>query len=212
MTSWKSTLNVLWLSALVLGSWLTVPTLANADSVGEQARSILKRFAKEPTIREVHKAALEYALIRQDRIVSLMTRARHSGWLPDFRFQYRRNIDDDRTTSFPTPTNPILTTQSTDLDNRFDFTVTWSLDQLIFNQNELAIYRELKRLVELRSDVLKEVTKLYYERRRMQVTLIVAPPAGLLARIRKMLRLQELTADLDALTNGFFKRRLKQKR
>lgn len=185
----------------------------NAHSQGtmlaKQARNILKRFKHEPTIRQVHRAAMGYALVHQSRILSLLSRARFAGWLPEFRFRYNRNIDDDRNTTFPTSTTPILTTQSTDLDHRFEFRATWSLDELIFNRNELAVYRELKKLVELRVDVLKETTKLYFERRRLQVDLILNPPKRLLTRIRWMLRLQEMTADLDAFTGGFFSRRLR---
>ncbi len=179
------------------------------SNLARQARVILNKFRSEPTIRQVHGAAMNYALVNQDRISSLMGRARHAGWLPEFRFRYNRNIDDDRNTVFPTANTPILTTQSTDLDHRFEFRATWRLDELVFNRNELAVYRELKRLVDLRVDVLKETTKLYFERRRLQVDLMIKPPKTLITRIRRMLRLQELTADLDAFTGGFFSRRLK---
>lgn len=178
-------------------------------NMARQARVILNKFRSEPTIRQVHNAAQSYALVNQGRIASLMSRARNAGWLPEFRFRYNRNVDDDRNTVFPTANTPILTTQSTDLDHRFEFRVTWRLDELVFNRNELAVYRELKRLIDLRVDVMKETTKLYFERRRLQVDLMLKPPKTLMARIRRMLRLQELTADLDAFTGGFFSRRLK---
>lgn len=180
-----------------------------AQNLQRQAAKILKRFKAEPNVREVHAAALKFALVGRGRIQSLLTRARGAGWLPEFRMRYNYNTDDDRSTSFPTPTSPILTVQSTDLDHRFEFRASWNLDELVFNRNELSVYRELKRLVELRTDILKEVTKLYYERRRLQVDLILRAPKSLLAMVRRKLRLQELSADLDALTGGFFSRRLK---
>lgn len=180
------------------------------SDLDRQAKAILKRFSSEPTIREIHRNAMNYALVNPSRIRSLITRARHAGWLPEFRFRYNRNVDDDRSTVFPTATTPILTTQATDLDHRFEFRATWKLDELVFNRNEITVYRELKRLVDLRVDVLKETTKLYFERRRLQVDLLVNPPKTLLSRIRQMLRLQELAADLDAFTGGFFSRRLKE--
>ncbi len=182
---------------------------AQTRNLAKEARRILKRFKTEPTVREVQKVAIQYAMVNRSRIASLFFRARAAGWLPEFRARYNNNNDDRRSTSFPTPTSPILTSQSTDFYHRFEFRVTWSLDELIFNRNELSVYRELKRLVELRSDILKEVTKLYFERRRLQVSLIISPPKSLLGRIRKMLRLQELVADLDGLTGGYFSRKLK---
>lgn len=201
---------------IVLTFWVLLAgtVVWNAESVwaqntARQARAILKKFRSEPTIRDVHRVAMNYALVNRSRITSLMGRARFAGWLPEFRFRYQRNTDDDRNTVFPTANTPILTTQSTDLDNRFEFRATWRFDELIFNRNELAVYRELKRLIDLRVDVLKETTKLYYERRRLQVDLVLRKPKTLLRRVRMMLRMQELTADLDAFTGGFFSRKLK---
>lgn len=183
--------------------------LAQDHDLSKQAQKIMDRFKDEPTIREIHQAAMSYALVHQDRIAGLISRARFAGWLPEFRFRYNRNVDDDRDTVFPTPTSPILTRQATDLDHRFEFRATWNLDRLIFNTTELAVYRELKRLIELRVDVLKETTKLYFERRRLQIDLILNPPKQLMVRIRRMLRLQELAADLDAFTGGYFSNRLR---
>lgn len=182
---------------------------AQSGGLHQQAKRILARFKREPKVRELHQAAAKYALVSHNRITSLVSRAQFSAWLPEFRARYNRNVDDDRTTVFPTSTTPILTSQSTDLDHRFEFRATWDLDKLIFNQNELRVYQQLKRLIELRVDVMKEVTKLYYERRRLQVDLIVRPPNTLLGRVRRMLRLQELAADLDALTGGHFSRRMR---
>ncbi|HAA53210.1 MAG TPA: hypothetical protein DCE42_00560 [Myxococcales bacterium] len=174
-----------------------------------EAMRVLKRFKHEPNIREMQKKALSYALVNQNRIRGLFARASVSGWLPRFRARYQYNSEDDRSTSFPTPTSAILTDQDTDLDHRLEFRLEWNLSDLIFNRNELSVYKELKKLVELRTDILKEITKLYFERRRLQVDLILAPPRSLLNRIRRILRLQELTADLDGLTGGHFSRRLK---
>ncbi|MCB9637691.1 MAG: hypothetical protein H6728_17705 [Myxococcales bacterium] len=187
------------------------PVRAQVDPEMERkATALLKKFSKEPSIRQLHKAGLEYALVNQDRIGGLVSRARHSGWLPEFRVRYNRNTDDDRTTSFPTLNSPILTTQATDDDHRLEFRATWRLDDLIFNRNEITVYRELRRLVELRTDILKEITKLYFERRRLQLDLMVRRPSNLLAYLRQRLRLQELSADLDALTGGNFSRLLRE--
>lgn len=198
----------LCLSIFLVVTMMPMAEQPKAQSTAQQAKQFLRRFRSEPTVRDVHKAAVRYALVTQGRITSLFSRARFAGWLPEFRFRYNRNIDDDRTTVFPTSTTPILTSQATDLDHRFEFRATWDLDKLIFNQEELRVYRELKKLIELRVDVMKEVTKLYYERRRLQVDLVLRPPRTLLERVRRMLRLQELSADLDALTGGYFSRRL----
>ena len=197
------------LTALLVMPGSSGPECAVRPGLARQAKKILALFSHEPSVRSLQKAAMNHSMVSPGRLRSLLGRARHSGWLPEFRFRYNRNVDDDRSTAFPTDTNPILTTQSTDLDHRFEFRFTWSLDELIFNKNEANLYRDLRRLIELREDLLKEVTRLYFARRRMQVDMQLLPPRNLLARVRAELRLQELTANMDAVTGGYLSRRLK---
>jgi hypothetical protein len=65
-------------------------------------------------------------------------------------------------------------------------------------------------MVQLRDDVLNEVTRIYFERRRLQVEMLLSPPERVEDKIEKELRLQELTASIDALTGGFFSEKLIQ--
>ena len=61
-----------------------------------------------------------------------------------------------------------------------------------------------KLMVELREDILDQVTRLYFERRRLQLELrndlSIEPPV----KIEKQLRLAELTALIDSYTGGQF--------
>jgi len=59
-------------------------------------------------------------------------------------------------------------------------------------------------MVELRDSILDDVTRSYFERRRLQVELITDPPTEPKAQLAKELRIQELTAILDGLTGGWF--------
>ena len=65
-------------------------------------------------------------------------------------------------------------------------------------------------MVQLRDDVLDEVTRLYFERRKLQIELMTSPPKEINAKLEKILRLQELTAGVDALTGGYLSKRLAQ--
>ena len=56
----------------------------------------------------------------------------------------------------------------------------------------------------LREKVLGEVTRLYFERRRLQVDVLLNPKVDLAGQVKDELRLRELTANLDAYTGGRF--------
>ncbi|NQT90936.1 MAG: hypothetical protein HQ558_06755 [Candidatus Omnitrophica bacterium] len=64
-------------------------------------------------------------------------------------------------------------------------------------------------MVQLRNDILDEVDKLYFERRRLQIELAANPPKTEKQMALKDLRLQELTADIDSLTGGYFSQNIK---
>jgi hypothetical protein len=68
----------------------------------------------------------------------------------------------------------------------------------------IRVIDEAQDAVKLRETVLGEVTRLYFERRRHQVDMLLAPKPDLMGRVRDELHLRELTAALDALTGGRF--------
>ena len=59
-------------------------------------------------------------------------------------------------------------------------------------------------MVELRDDILDEVTKLYFERIRVKMEINNLTIEDNRKRSEKELKLQELTASLDGLTGGYF--------
>ena len=59
-------------------------------------------------------------------------------------------------------------------------------------------------MVQLRDDIMNEITRTYFERRRLQIETYLSPPRDIKQILEKDLRIQELTADLDALTGGYF--------
>ena len=66
-------------------------------------------------------------------------------------------------------------------------------------------------MVELREDILDQVTRLYFERRRIQMELITNEFLNPPLMIDKEMRIAELTALIDALTGGEFSKRIVKK-
>jgi len=56
--------------------------------------------------------------------------------------------------------------------NDWDVSVTWDLGELIYNGDQTLIDVRSKLMVQLRNDILSEVTSLYFERRKLQIELL----------------------------------------
>lgn len=178
----------------------TVSPAAHADKEVDQ---ILKKFAHEPAIRSVQVAAIKYYNVSPDKISSLRTRTRSKALVPGISVgvansvsSFNRNVND---IIFRQAGIAIIEDQQADF---FGFTASasWALDRLVFNAEEL----DVLSLIGIQDGIQREVTALYYVRRRLQIELLLNPPTSLEARLSGRLRLEELTGLIDAYTGGFF--------
>jgi competence ComEA-like helix-hairpin-helix protein len=178
-----------------------------ADAV----RKILESYDHEPSIREVQEAAIGYSRSHPDTVDSWRARARTSALLPQFQSRVRTDFDRDvRTRTNLDAADAVVQTDDNDNSLLLEVRATWELDRVVFNPDELGVWRETMRMANLRDRVVDEVTRRYYERRRLQVDLELTPPTNVSDRVRKELRIQELTADIDAVTGGWFSKRLRK--
>jgi hypothetical protein len=89
-----------------------------------------------------------------------------------------------------------------DRDFEVGVTLSWDFGDVLYHPEAIDVSRESREVVELRDEVLDEVTQLYFARRRVLLDLLEARP--LLERTRLRLRADELAAGLDAWTGGWF--------
>jgi hypothetical protein len=78
---------------------------------------------------------------------------------------------------------------------------------LVFDPSELRLSRESQRLAMRREELMAEVARLYFARRRMQVDELLDPGAAREVALDRALAIDELTAVLDGLTGGRLSRR-----
>jgi len=64
-------------------------------------------------------------------------------------------------------------------------------------------------MVELRNDILSEITRLYFERRKLQIEVLTLKDLSEKGSLEKKMRILELTAMIDRLTGGAFSKDLK---
>jgi hypothetical protein len=63
----------------------------------------------------------------------------------------------------------------------------------------------------LREDILNEVTRIYFERRRLQIEALKMPAQQDDFFVERKMRIEELTALIDALTGGEFSEAMERK-
>ena len=193
---------------------LAVLLLAGASASGAEGRPAiaaagpLDQFAHEPPVREVQEAAMAYALVADDVLNGYQRSAKWTKALPRTRVRYREDRDDNVGVSVNEVGERDLALDD-DHNTNYEVQLEWRLDELLMGPTRIQAIRESSRLVQLRDDILDEVTKVYFDRRRVQLDLLMNPPNDPKARAAKDLRLEELTANLDALTGGWFSERVK---
>lgn len=159
----------------------------------------------EPSAREVHKRVIRYADVGNGKIHRWHALSRLAGALPSFSFG--KNLD--RSPSISTYSGKYISGPE-DVSRGWDADVSWDLGDVLYSSDQTSIDSREKMMVELRGDLLSEATRIYYERRRLQIDLIFTPPASEQEHLENLLRMDELTALLDGMTNGFFSKRLTQ--
>lgn len=167
------------------------------------AHELLSNFVHEPTVAQVREAAIRYAEVHPEKIKRWRRQASLEAFMPTLSFGYDSDTATNNQIDEGTFPN-FQQLQTVDRDSSLDASVNWDLGELIWNNDQTSIDVRSKLMVELRDDIVDEVTRAYFDRRRLQVELMTRPPTDPQAHIDKELQLQELTARLDGLTGGYF--------
>lgn len=171
------------------------------------AQDLLANFVHEPTIARVQEAAIRYAEVHPEKIKRWRRDAALQALLPSLDVGWDRDRSLDSSIDEGTfPKFQLVETE--DRDAGFDASISWDLGKLIWNDDQTNIDVRSKLMVQLREGIVDEVTRTYFERRRLQMALLMEPPTDQRTSVEQELRLQELTALLDGLTGGYFSQQL----
>ena len=176
-------------------------------------RDLLGNFVAEPTIAQVQQAAMRYAEVEPRKIQRWRRQASLKALFPTVKLDYDRH-EDTFLNAIGSTTNRTFDRilQATDPSKSLDVSVSWNLGDLIWNSDQTSIDTRSRLMVQLRDDILNEVTRSFFERRRLQIELLTDPPTDPRVQLDKELRAQELTAMLDGLTGGWFSKQLEANR
>ncbi len=167
---------------------------------------------EEPGIGQVHRAALAYLRLEPGRIDALRRGVARRGWLPvvSLRGGYARDQSHGAVHDQTVSSGALWYLEDRDHDygKGYDvgFTVAWDLGDVAYHPEEIDVSHEAREVIELRDDVLDEITQLYFERLRVLAQLRTLPAADDAEALRLRLRADELAAGIDAWSGGWFSR------
>jgi hypothetical protein len=180
-----------------------LPAAREAAGAGVAART-----SAEPSVLAVQRAALRYLALGTGRVASLRERPRRSALLPVLEvfggFAEDRNLQQDWDQAFTSGLDREFFDHRRENGRDYDVgaRVIWNLGATVYHPEEVDASREAREWIELRDEVLDEVSQLYFERRR--ALLEVSRESDPHAAERLALRAAELAAGLDAWTGGWW--------
>lgn len=181
--------------------------LAASDQGGTAShRSSLERYLKgEPDIRSVQKAAVAYADANPEKITRWRRQARSRAWLPHFTVGLRREVSDLWHWESGSTTRDGDDSLRKGRDTVcWDVGLTWELGELVWSDDQTSIDSRSKLNTELRNEVLDEVNRLYFEHARLALELESLSIEDGKKRREKQVRMEEISASLDGLTDGAY--------
>ena len=184
--------------------------LVSAPARSGPPRGVLAELPVDPPIERVHQAALAYLDLGPERVAEMRRGVMQRGLLPTLALGGSLARDRDAGVNVDEAFTAGELRRLVDRDdghsddNEIGVTLSWDLADLVYHPEQIDISHEAREVIELRDDVLDEITQLYFERRRVLVELAgAASPAEAL---RLQLRAAELAAGIDAWTGGWFSR------
>ena len=187
---------------------LFFPALVFAEDGSDARRlqEILRRLESEPSVKEVQNATMKFYSVDEETISSYSSRADWKAVLPKLGGEFRTNQIDTEVDKFNfIEYGERKAGQALVGGKVMEVKVgaTWDLPKLVYNSEVLDVYS----VRTLRQSLLKEVTRLFYLRRRLTIEFLLKPPADASTRIARQLRIDEVTATIDAMTGGIYQGR-----
>lgn len=174
-------------------------------------KTLSEYFTDEPTAREVHDLAIDYAEVHPDKIKDWRKLASKRAIMPALSTGLNRGNTD----LYHWDTNSTNVADELRKGKDFvdwDVSLSWDLADLIWNPDQTSIEIRSKEMVKLREDILDQITRLYFERRRAQMELVNLASLKPQTRFDKEMRVEELTALIDAYTGGKFSKEIARRK
>jgi hypothetical protein len=176
----------------------------------EKSLKILKNtFDGEPAYKELQQAAIRFCDVSPEKIKSWQRDSRIKAIVPKLSLDYDKHISTNYEI-YTSATKDYITAGPDNIYNAVGASISWDIGNLIWSDDQTNIDVRSRLMVQLRNDILDDLRRAYYERKRVQFELMTNPPKDLNARFEKEMRLQELTHAIDDLTGNYLSEHLRK--
>jgi len=145
---------------------------------------------------------MRYAEVHPDKIKEWRAEAKLKALVPKVSVGIDHGIS-NTAEIYTSATRDYVVTGPDDVTDGWDVSLSWDLAGVIWSDDQTSIDVRSRLTTQLRNDILSDLRRIYYERKRIQYELFVEPPHDLKARFEKEMRLAELTQAIDDLTGNW---------
>ncbi|MFH1752714.1 MAG: hypothetical protein ABH875_00875, partial [Candidatus Omnitrophota bacterium] len=184
----------------------SVALIEKRVEVESNLKNIYVTLDNEPSFKELKAAAIRYADVSPQKIKRWYGETRLKALVPKISLGMRKNRS-TKSEIYTSATKDYVTVGPDDIDNDLSVSVSWELADLIWSDDMTNIDIRSKLMVQLRNDILEDLRRAYYERKKLLFELAFNPPKDARAKFEKELRLQELTSTIDSLTGDYLSSR-----
>ncbi len=177
--------------------------------VEKNLKSMKIIFDQEPAFRELQAAAMKFNDVSPDKIKQWKARAQIRALAPKVSV----GLDNSKSNTYEiytSATKDYVVNGPDDKSEGFDVSVSWDLANLIWSDDQTSIDTRSRLTTQLRNDILDDLRREYFERRRLQYELMTSPPMDVKLRFEKELRIEELTQAIDDITGNYLTTHIKK--
>ena len=166
-------------------------------------------FDNEPAFRELQQAAMKFCDVSPEKIKNWQRDSKLKALVPKVSCGLD-NHQSTNSTIYTSATKEYIALGPDDFYKAVDVSVSWDISGLIWSDDQTNIDVRSRLNTQLRNDILDDLRRAYYERKRLQFDLITVPPKDMRSRFERELRIQELTQAIDDLTGNYLSDHIRQ--
>lgn len=180
-------------------------TVNSYIDVEKDFKSMRAIFDGEPSFKELQEAAIKFNDLDPDKIRKWHFESRMRALAPkvSIGFDNSKSNNYNIVAAATVPDRDRVVIGPDDINEGFDFSVSWDLANIIWSDDQANIDVRSRLTTQLRSDILDDLRRAYFERKRMQYEIAVSPPTETKLRFEKELRILELTQAIDDITGNY---------